>query len=105
MQVEQANFIVTSGFKDGEMEDCSKQFFKALSELHQIYKPQYTLDFRILKHDSRHTVTAKMKRILKGKEAHLQKWQHIMISCYDPKDGKPCKTCGKCLHISDNKTP
>lgn len=95
--IKSTDFKITSGFKENELGDSRKVFFKAIKKLLKLYKEDFTFDFQILKNMNHIQVIKKTKRLLKGNEEELTKFRRSIISCYDPTaDRKPCEKCIKC---------
>ncbi|MFX1343448.1 MAG: 7-cyano-7-deazaguanine synthase [Promethearchaeota archaeon] len=104
--INEANFKISSGFKQSEMDDCSEDFFNKYKELLSIYKPKMTFEFPILKNWSRKRVINETKKLLGyGDETEFGKFYKLTVSCYwQTKDGEPCGgVCSKCEFLKTQK--
>ena len=97
------HFEITSGFKDGEIADSNKAFFKQFADLLHSYKKDYTFDFKILPNKDFLWIKTKTLDLLHGSETELKKFRARTISCYYPIDGRACKKCIKCTSIDNEK--
>jgi 7-cyano-7-deazaguanine synthase in queuosine biosynthesis len=98
-------FIITSGFKEKELNDCSRDFFDDYSKLLAKYKPNMKFHFEILRNWDREKIVSETKRLLKGSETELKKFRQLTISCYSPTvNGEPCGKCSKCKSLKKEKT-
>ncbi len=102
-RIESTYFEIHSGFKNGEMPDCNSEFFKKFCELLNIYKPNYQMKVEVLPDINRQKVINKMKKLLGGSESKLKEFKRLTISCYAPKNGKPCGSCWKCKKLKEEK--
>lgn len=101
--IETTVFEIHSGLKDGEMPDSNRQFFGRLEELLSKYKSQYPIKVELIQNMSRDMICAKIKRLLKGSEAQLKQLLLLTVSCFSPIDGRPCKSCWKCVRMKEEK--
>jgi 7-cyano-7-deazaguanine synthase in queuosine biosynthesis len=107
-RVPEAEFSISSGFKETEMADCSTDFFKKFEELLSMYKPKMRFHFPILRNWSRKRTVEETKSLLDSNEKHardeLKKFQQLTTSCYSPTvNGEPCGRCSKCRSLEPKK--
>jgi len=102
--VKQAVFEIYSGFKDGEMNDCSSSFLNGLCDLFSCYQKQYIMKIYPLPSANRHQTHEKIKKLLNGSQADLDKLLALTTSCYSPRNGgQPCRKCWKCKQVAKGK--
>ena len=96
-KVTATSFIITSGFRDGELSDCNQQFFTAFENLLKLYKPHFTFSFRFLG-ETRHQIIETVRQ--KYNKLEADEFLSLTTSCYNPgANGEPCMRCCKCLSI------
>lgn len=101
--ITRADFEISSGFKEGEMGDCSNTFFKALSNVFKIYHSEYSMNINLLPDLTRKQVYKKIKGLLRGSQNQLELFYSKTTSCYSPINGKACNICWKCRRIATEK--
>lgn len=101
--VTSADFEISSGFKDGEMGDCSATFFGALTDIFKSYHNEYNMKIILLPNLSRKQVYARIKALLGGSQNQLELFSSMTTSCYSPINGKACGSCWKCKRIAQEK--
>lgn len=103
-KIPKAEFRISSGFKEKEMADCSRDFFEEFSKLLSMYKPNMEFYFEILKNWNRLRVIHETKVLLDFSETELRKFRQLTTSCYSPGiNGKPCGKCSKCKSLKLEK--
>ena len=103
-KIPEAEFIISSGFKEKEMADCSSDFFKRFEELLSMYKPNMKFHFQILENWSRQKIVSETKKLLDFNETELKKFRKLTVSCYSQTiDGEPCGKCSKCKSLELEK--
>ncbi len=98
-----ANFEISSGFRNGEMGDCSAAFFEALSSVFRIYHNEYPMKIILLPGLTRKQVYRRLKKLLRGSQDQLEVFYSMTTSCYSPINGKACGKCLKCIRIAQEK--
>lgn len=101
--IERAKFEISSGFKDGEMKDCSSAFFDSVIETFKIYNQAYSFNIVLLPSVSLAKIFSDLKRLVHGKQSDFNQLLSITSSCYAPIDGKPCGSCYKCRTRAQEK--
>ena len=101
--VTRADFEISSGFKDGEMGDCSATFFDALTDIFRSYHGEYNMKIILLPPLSRKQVYARIKALLGGSQNQLELFSSMTTSCYSPVNGNACESCWKCRRIAEEK--
>ncbi|HUW45294.1 MAG TPA: 7-cyano-7-deazaguanine synthase [Dehalococcoidia bacterium] len=101
--VTRADFEISSGFKDGEMGDCSATFFDALTDIFRSYHGEHNMKIILLPPLSRKQVYARIKTLLGGSQNQLELFSSMTTSCYSPVNGKACGSCWKCRRIAEEK--
>jgi 7-cyano-7-deazaguanine synthase in queuosine biosynthesis len=101
--INKTGFEIHSGLKDGEMLDSNRSFFDCLEKLLSTYKKQYAIEVSLIPAMTRDSVCGKIKKLLKGSELQLKKLVSLTVSCYSPKNGKPCGSCWKCNKMKEEK--
>jgi 7-cyano-7-deazaguanine synthase in queuosine biosynthesis len=101
--IERASFEIYGGFKEGEMGDCSHEFFSALTDAFAIYQKGYPMKVVLLPPSSRAQVFAKLRRLLHGSQSDLKVVLSMITSCYASIDGTQCEKCYKCRKIAEEK--
>lgn len=101
--IKRASFEIYSGFKEGEMGDCSCEFFNSLTSIFGTYQNEYPMKVVLLPYASRAQTYAKLKRLLRGNQSDLNELLSMTTSCYAPIDGRACETCYKCRKIAQEK--
>ncbi len=97
---ERTQFIITSGFKQKEMQDSKKEFFSGIESLLNCYNDKLDFHFEILPYKRRYAIEGLTKKLLNGSEEELNKFMRLTISCYSPTDtGEKCGMCSKCTSI------
>lgn len=97
-------FIISSGFKEKEIADCSRDFFEKYSKLLSMYKPNMKFHFPILKNWNQQRIVNETKVLLDFSETELKKFRHLTTSCYSPTiNGEPCGKCSKCKSLELEK--
>jgi 7-cyano-7-deazaguanine synthase len=104
-KIVETKFIVTSGFKDGEISDCKQTFFDEFSKLLVNYKKDFLFDFKTLRNRKHQIFISEIKSLLGWSEIELKRFRGLTISCYSPINGKACGNCYKCKLIDENKEP
>jgi 7-cyano-7-deazaguanine synthase in queuosine biosynthesis len=104
-EITKTDFDISSGFKNKEMDDCSKDFFDKYKELLSIYKPGMTFHFQILGNWTLRRIVDETKRLLDYRnEAEFNKFRKLTVSCYSQTiDGEPCRICSKCKSLERQK--
>lgn len=102
-KIPKTGFSISSGFKEKELLDCSRDFFDKFTELLSMYKPEMKFYFGILENWNRQRVINETKVLLGSSEIELEKFLHLTISCYSPINGKPCGKCSKCKSLAVEK--
>ena len=101
--VERASFEVYGGFKEGEMGDCSREFFDALTGAFAIYHKEYPIKVVLLPPSSRAQIFARLRRLFHGSQSDLELVLSMITSCYASVDGTQCGKCYKCRKIDEEK--
>jgi 7-cyano-7-deazaguanine synthase in queuosine biosynthesis len=102
-KIEKTKFVVTSGFKDGELNDCKQSFFDEISHVLSSYKKGMIFDFKALKKLKYQTLINKTKALLGWDEEELKEFRGLTLSCYNSTNGKACGICFKCKLIDESK--
>lgn len=101
--ITKADFKISSGFKEGEMGDCSAEFFKSLANVFGLYHREYGMYMDPLPDLTRGQVYGKIKKLFRGSQAQLELFYSMTTSCYSPVNGKACNKCWKCRRIVAEK--
>ena len=97
VDLEQANeFVVFTGFKDGEMPDANTNYFGHLSTLCKEYKPNQTLSIILVPKDTRDNIRHYLCTISERFGINADILLALLSSCYAPVDNRPCNVCYKC---------
>jgi len=103
-KIPEAEFSISSGFKEKEIADCRGDFFEGYSKLLSMYKPKLRFHFSILKDWDHLKIIRETKALLRGSETELKKFRQLTTSCYSPNiNGKPCGKCIKCESLKLEK--
>lgn len=103
--IKQARFEISSGFKEGEMKDCSTAFFNSLKSVFEIYNTDYSMKIALLPPMTLAQTHSDLRRLLHGVQSDLDQLLSITSSCYAPIDGQPCNSCYKCrIRKQDKKS-
>jgi len=98
-KVENAEFEISSGFLNYEMDDSNDEFFGKISKLLNNYKEEFEFKIEFLSTMDRQTTRETIKEILKNDEKKQQEFIKLTNSCYCPIKGQPCNECSKCISI------
>lgn len=101
--ITKADFKISSGFKEGEMGDCSAEFFKSLANVFRLYHSEYVMYMDPLPDLTRGQVHNKIKKLFRGSQTQLELFSSMTTSCYSPVNGKACNKCWKCRRIAMEK--
>lgn len=99
-------FIIHSGFKDGEMPDCTAEYLKSLEKLvSDVEGCRFRIEYcqKSAKPVDFHGTCERIKKILKGNQRNLEELLRMGSSCYSPHNGRPCRKCMKCQFRNDSK--